>query len=109
MSCLKVDPDRLPGRIYDICVSENANARQALRLFSGGGGNRTAGDTPDSDDSRTVSRTGIDENTSKEHEQNALPDIPMTMSQIPDVNLELVQVSAVQAVFASVKRDEAKK
>jgi hypothetical protein len=31
------------------------------------------------------------------------------MSQIPDVNLELVQVSAVQAVFASVKRDEAKK
>jgi hypothetical protein len=75
----------------------------------GGGGNRTAGDTPDSDDSRTVSRTGIDENTSKEHEQNALPEILMTMSQIPDVNLEFVQVSAVQAVFASVKRDEAKK
>ena len=27
VSCLKVDPDRLPGRIYDICVSENANPR----------------------------------------------------------------------------------
>jgi hypothetical protein len=40
VSCLKVDPDRLPERIYDICVSENANARQSLRLFGGGGGNR---------------------------------------------------------------------
>jgi len=44
VSCLKVDPDRLPGRIYDIsydiCVSENANPRQSLRLFGGGGGNR---------------------------------------------------------------------
>ena len=41
VSCLKVDPNRLPGRIYDICVSENANPRQSLRLFGGGGGNRT--------------------------------------------------------------------
>ena len=45
VSCLKVDPDRLPGRIYDIsydiCVSQNANSRQSLRLFGGGGGNRT--------------------------------------------------------------------
>jgi hypothetical protein len=44
VSCLKVDPDRLPGRIYDISydisVSENANARQSLRLFGGGGGDR---------------------------------------------------------------------
>ena len=44
VSCLKVDPERLPGRIYDIsydiCVSQNANPRQSLRLFSGGGGNR---------------------------------------------------------------------
>jgi integrase len=44
VSCLKVDPERLPGRIYDIsydiCVSENANPRQSLRLFGGGGGNR---------------------------------------------------------------------
>ena len=44
VSCLKVDPDRLPGRIYDIsydiCVSQNANPRQSLRLFGGGGGNR---------------------------------------------------------------------
>ena len=45
VSCLKVDSDRLPGRIYDIsydiCVSQNANPRQSLRLFGGGGGNRT--------------------------------------------------------------------
>jgi integrase len=45
VSCLKVDPERLPGRIYDIsydiCVSQNANPRQSLRLFGGGGGNRT--------------------------------------------------------------------
>jgi len=44
VSCLKVDPDRLSGRIYDIsydiCVSLNANLRQSLRLFGGGGGNR---------------------------------------------------------------------
>ncbi|MBW2223155.1 MAG: hypothetical protein JRF54_02860 [Deltaproteobacteria bacterium] len=44
VSCLKVDPDLLPGRIYDIpydiCVSRNANPRQSLRLFGGGGGNR---------------------------------------------------------------------
>jgi hypothetical protein len=45
VSCLKVDPERLPWRIYDIsydiCVSQNANPRQSLRLFGGGGGNRT--------------------------------------------------------------------
>jgi len=45
VSCLRVDPERLPGRIYDIsydiCVSQNANPRQSLRLFGGGGGNRT--------------------------------------------------------------------
>ena len=44
VSCLKVDPDQLPGRIYDIsydrCVSQNDNPRPSLRLFSGGGGNR---------------------------------------------------------------------
>jgi len=44
VNCLKVDPDRLPGQIYDIssdiCVSQNANPLQSLRLFSGGGGNR---------------------------------------------------------------------
>jgi len=76
-----------------------------LRGISGGGGNRTAGDSPGSDDSRTVSRTGIDENTSKEHEQNALPDILMTMSQIPDVNRELVEVGAVQTLWALAKRE----
>ena len=45
VSCLKVDPDLLPGRIYDIpydiCVSRSANPQQSLRLFGGGGGNRT--------------------------------------------------------------------
>ena len=44
VSCLRVDPDRLPGRIYDISydmsVFENANRAQSLRLISGGGGNR---------------------------------------------------------------------
>ena len=58
VSCLKVDPDRLPGRIYDIsydiCVSENANARQSLRLFGGGGGNRTGCRSPGFDASSGV-------------------------------------------------------
>jgi len=80
-------------------IAESANPRQSLRLFGGGAGNRTAGSSPGSDDSRTVSRTGIDENTYKEHEQNALPDILMTMSQIPDVNRELAEVGAMFAVF----------
>ena len=73
-------------------------------LISGGGGNRTAGDTPGSDDSRTVSRTGVEENTSKEHEQKALPDILMTMSQIPDVNRELAEVGALFDVFEALRR-----
>jgi hypothetical protein len=72
-------------------------------LISGGGGNRTASSSPDSDDSRTVSRTGIEQNTSKEHEQNALPDILMTMSQIPDVNLEFAEVRAMFDVFRMAK------
>jgi len=71
-------------------------------VIGGGGGNRTAGSSIDSDDSRTVSRTGIDENTSKEHEENALPDILMTMSQIPDVNRELAEVGAMFAVFRAL-------
>jgi len=86
-------------------VSHFANRKQSLRSFSGGGGNRTAGSSSDSDDSPTVSRTGIDENTSKEHEQNALPDILMTMSQIPDVNRELAEVGAVIAVIRGVKSE----
>ena len=57
------------------------------------------------DDSRTVSRTGIDENTSKEHKQNALPDILMTMSQILDVNRELAEVGAMFAVFDVLRRN----
>jgi hypothetical protein len=65
---------------------------------------RTAGSSSDSDDSPTVSRTGIDENTSKEHEQNAFPDILMTMSQIPDVNRELAEVGAMFSVFDALRR-----
>ena len=81
---------------------------KAAEVSSGGGGNRTAGCSPRSDDSRTVSRTGIDENTSKEHEENALPDILMTMSQIPvpDVTQELADVWALHALFAAAQRNE---
>ncbi len=108
VSRLKVDPAPLSERIYDnshdTCLSENANSRQSLRLFGGGGGNRTAGSSAGSDDSRTVSRTGIDENTSKEHEEDALPDILMTMSQIPDVNRELADVGAMLAVFSAFRQ-----
>jgi hypothetical protein len=74
-------------------------------LFGGGGGNRTAVSSPDSDDSLTVARTGIDENTSKQHEQNVLPDILMTMSQIPDVNRELAEVGAMFSVFDALRRE----
>jgi hypothetical protein len=84
---------------------EFANHKQSLVLSSGGGGNRTAGCSPGSDDSRTVSRTGIEENTSKEHEENALPDILVTMSQIPDVNRELAETRSMHALFAAVKRE----
>jgi hypothetical protein len=94
--------------IGSLSIAGVANRRQSLVLSSGGGGNRTARDTPDSEDSRTVSRTGIDENTSKEHEQNALPDILMTMSQIPvpDVTQELADVWALHALFAAAQRNE---
>lgn len=90
--------------IWSLAIGKVANRKQSLVLSSGGGGNRTAGSSPDSDDSRTVSRTGIEENTSKEHEQNALPDILMTMSQIPDVNRELAEVSAMFAVFNALRQ-----
>ena len=75
-------------------------------LIGGGGGNRTSGDSPDSDDCLTVSRTGIDENTSKEHEESASADILMTMSQIPvpDVTRELAEVGAMFAVFDALRR-----
>ena len=90
--------------IWSLAIGKVANRKQSLVLSSGGGGNRTAGDSPDFDDSRTVSRTGIDGNTSKEHEQNALPDILMTMSQIPDVNRELAEVGAMLAVADALRR-----
>ena len=79
------------------------STKQSLVSSSGGGGNRTSGGTPDFDDSLAVSRTGIDENTSKEHEENALADILMTMSQIPDVNRELAELGAVFSVFRALK------
>ena len=74
-------------------------------VIDGSGGNRTAGSSLDSDDSRTVSRTGIPEDTVKQCEQNALPDILMTMSQIPDVNRELAEVGAMFAVFDALRRE----
>jgi len=94
--------------MWSLAIGECANHKQSLVLSSGGGGNRTVGRSPDSDDSRTVSRTRIDENTSKEHEENALADILMTMSQIPvpDVTRELGEVAALHALFAAVQRNE---
>ena len=85
---------RGPGRkqvtttaVYVHANETAANGQVTIEIVpaksGGGGGNRTSGDPPGSDDSRTVSGTGIGENTSKEHEENALPDILMTMSQIP--------------------------
>ena len=84
---------------------EFANHKQSLALSSGGGGNRTAVSSPGSDDSLTVSRTGIDENTSKEHEENALADVLMTMSQmpVPDVTRELAAVWTLHVRFRAVK------
>jgi hypothetical protein len=92
--------------MWSLANGELANHKRSLVLSSGGGGNRTAGDSPDLDDSRTVSRTGIDQNTSKEHEQNALPDILMTMSQIPDVNQELAEVGAMFVVVDAFRRND---
>ena len=89
--------------IWSLAIGRVANHKQPLVLSSGGGGNRTAGSSPGFDDSRTVSRTDIDENTSKEHEQNALPDILMTMSQIPDVNRELAEVMAMFALADALR------
>jgi len=66
--------------------------------------NRTASSSAGFDDSRTVSRTGIDEETSKEHEQNALPDILVTMSRIPDLNRELGALGEEFAVFDVLQR-----
>ena len=57
------------------------------------------------EDSRTVSGTGFDENTSTQHEEKALPDILMTMSQIPDVNRELAEVGAMFSVFDALRRE----
>jgi len=94
--------------VTNVTSESGANPRQSLRLFGGGGGNRTAGDPPDSGDSRTVSRTGIEENTSKAHEQNALPDILVTMSQVPDVNRELAGVGAMFSVFDVLRRNRAR-
>jgi hypothetical protein len=91
--------------IWSLAIGGIANHKQSLVLSSGGGGNRTARSSPDFDDSRTVSRTGIDQNTSKEHEETALSDTLMTMSQIPDVNRELAEPWSMHALFAAVKQE----
>jgi len=85
-------------------MSETGLVRK-LEFYREGGGNRTAGSSPDSDDSRTVSRTDIPEDTVKQHEQDALADVLMTMSQIPDVNRELAEAWSMHALFAAVKRE----
>ena len=92
--------------IWSLAIGELANHKQSLVSSSGGGGNRTAGDSPAFDDSRTVSRTGIPEDTAKQHEQNALADVLVTMSQIPmpDVTRELAEVGAMFAVFDALRR-----
>ncbi|MGB5367347.1 MAG: hypothetical protein WBN15_01065 [Polyangiales bacterium] len=56
----------------------------------------------------SFTRDNNDENTSKEHERNALPDILMTMAQIPvpDVTQELADVWALHALFAAAQRNE---
>jgi len=87
-------------------MSETGLVRK-LEFYREGDGNRTAGSSPGSDDSQTVSRASIEQNTSKEHEQNALPDLLMTMSQIPfpDVNRELAEVGALLSVFRTERDD----
>jgi hypothetical protein len=90
--------------MWSLAISERANHEQSLTLSSGGGGNRSKVGTPGSDDSPTVSRTGIEQNTSKEREENALPDILMTMSQISDVNRELADVGAMLAVLSAFRQ-----
>ena len=89
-----------------ISRTEIIKATRYRIVIGGGGGNRTAGSSRDSDDSRTFSRTGIDENTSKEHEQNVLPDILVTMSQmpLPDVMRELAEVRAMFEVLDALRR-----
>ena len=91
--------------MWSLAIGECANRKQSLVLSGGGGGNRTSVGSLDLDDSRTVSRTGIPQDTVKQHEQNALADILMTMSQIPDVNRELAEIGAVHAIFAAVRRE----
>jgi hypothetical protein len=56
-------------------------------------------------DRRLERATGFEENTSKEHERNALADILMTMSQIPDVNRELAEVVAMFATFDVLRQN----
>ena len=50
VTCLSVDPDALPGRIYDISYDKQdpkeAKLPQSLRLIGGGGGNRTVVEPP---------------------------------------------------------------
>jgi len=87
-------------------MSETGLVRK-LEFYREGGGNRTAGSSPGSDDSQTISRTGIPEDTVKQYEPNALADVLMTMSQIPvpDAARDLAEVSALHALFEAAKRE----
>ena len=86
--------------------SGHRRAVLARRVPSGGGGGkRTSGDSPDSDDFLKVSPTSIPADTVKQCEQNVLADVLTTRSQIPDVNRELAEMGALYAIFAAVRRE----
>ena len=68
-------------------------------VIGGGGGNRSNISTPGLDDPRMVSGTGIREDAVKKDGQSALEGNLVTMSQIPDVNQELVTRFPSNAIY----------
>ena len=74
VSCLKVDPDRLPGRIYDISVSENANPRNHCACLVEAVGIEPASDHLVSHDSIAITRNGLDAETPLNPSESVLPD-----------------------------------
>ena len=87
----------------DYLLRRPARANKPKALSASSSAERAAGSSHGYHDPRAVSRTGIDENTSKELEETVLSDILMTMSQIPDVNRELAEVGAIFAVFDALR------